>query len=281
MVKNRKILILGGEGFIGRNLSDVLSADFDCYSLDHRKSLFPGSKTHFLNIDPYNKRIKDHYDVVIVLIDNPVPLEEVEKTEQGILTNLDLISPEQIIVFSSASTYVLPNSEYAKRKLLIEEIYKKYAKNRKVGLSILRLFNIFGPYQIPDRKGSLVANLFFKYYAKESVEINDFSAERDLIYSPDMAQCVKEVIRKKLFGTDDLATNEMTTIEELVVKINQFIPDKIKIINKNIKEKETSPSASSHIVKRIKLTPMAQSLKKTADFYQENWRIIKEKTGRC
>lgn len=277
MVSKKKILILGGEGFIGRNLSDVLSKGFKCFSIGLEKSIFPGSKAEFINIDPYKEKVSGHYDIVIQLIDNHVQLSDIKKTEKKILDNLDLISPEHIIVFSSASIYMFPDSEYAKRKLLMEKIYKKYCHEKRIGLSILRLFNIFGPYQLPNKQGSLVANILYNYYAKKPIEINDLQAKRDFIYSKDMAKCVEAVIKKRLFGTDDLATNKMTTIEELLTETNQLLPKEIKIINKDNKEKEICPNAKSLIINEIGPMPMRQSLEKTIDFYKNNWKLIGDK----
>lgn len=276
MVTRKKVLILGGEGFIGRNLSDVLSKEYDCFSIGLKESIFSGSKAAFIKVDPYREQILGHYDVVIQLIDHKAPLEDVQKSEQKILDDLSSIMPEQLIVFSTAAIYMSPDSEYAKRKLLIEDIYQKYCQNKKIGLSILRLFNIYGPYQLPARPGSLVANLISSYFTKEPVGINDFDAVRDFIYAPDMAKCVEVIIKRQIYGQDDLATNTMTSIGELIAQLNQLLPDEIKTIDKNNKEAKC-PNATSQIIKQIQITPMDQSLKETTEFYRDNWQLIKTK----
>lgn len=276
MTNKKKVLILGGEGFIGRNLSDVLSNDFDCFSVGLEKSIFSGSKARFVCVDPYKEKISGHYEVVIHLIDNGIQFSSIKKNEKKIFNNLDSILPEHIIFFSSSSIYAFPDSEYAKRKILMEKIYQKYCQERQIGLSVLRLFNIFGPYQIPNRRGSLVANLLYKYFVKEFVEINDLYAKRDFIYSQDMAKCVGQVIKKKLFGTDDLATNKMTTIDDLITTLNDVLPSKIQIIDKKNHEKAICPSAKSRVICQIQPLPIEQSLKATANFYKDNLKIIGE-----
>lgn len=276
MNSKKKVLILGGEGFIGRNLSDILSVDFDCFSLGKEKSIFSGGKASYIKLDPYKEKILGRFNIIIQLIDNAVQLNTVEKSEEKILKNLDHILPEQIIVFSSAAIYMSPDSEYAKRKLLIEKIYQRYCQSHKIGLSILRLFNIFGPYQMPGRRGSLVANLINGYFNHHATKIDDLDAKRDFIYSLDMAECVSSIIKRKIFGPNDLATNNMLSYGEMLAKINLLLSDQVKIVHKNIKERGSCPNAKSKIIQLINPTPIEQSLAETIDFYRRNWKLIKE-----
>ncbi len=289
MSNKTKILLLGGEGFIGRNISDLLARDYDCFSVGRSKPIFPGSRAQFIAADPYKETISGRYDVVIQLSDKSLQLDasssvglpDIEKAEKRILKNLDLIMPKQVIFFSTANVYLSPDSKYARAKLLIEDIYRKYCQKKHIGLSILRLFNIFGPYQLPYAKGtkkykrgSLVAKIIYSYFAKEPIEINDLNAQRDFIYSLDMAKCIQVIIERKLFGIDDLATNKMITIGELLSKINLFLPQDIKFTDKNINE-ETCPAADSRVIKLIRPSELEKSLEKTVNFYKNNWPLIK------
>ena len=267
---------MGGEGFIGRNLSDVLSSSFDCFSVGSTKSIFPGGKASFIKADPYKEKISGHFDIVIQLIDPKLPLKEVQKTEEKILENIDSIGPEQIILFSTAAIYMSPDSEYAQRKLLIERLYEKYCQNKQIGLSVLRLFNIYGPYQLPSKPGSLVAKLINCHFTKDPIWINDFEAVRDFIYARDVAKCVEVIIKKRIYGRDDLATNIMTSIGELLIRLNKLLPGKIKTLDKkNIEER--CPDASSKVIKLIKPMMLDQGLEETIEFYQKNWQLIKTK----
>lgn len=273
----KKVLILGGEGFIGKNISDVVSNRYDCYSCGIEKSLFPNNRAKYLDLNPYQKPLNGSYEVVINLIDNQVPFEEIEVDEGRMLSNLLHVRPKQIILFSSAVTYADPNSDYGKRKLLIEKIYTDFCKNNNIKLLIFRLFNIYGFYQIPYRRGSLIPNILINYLTEKPTEINDLTAQRDFIFAQDMARCVEKAIEDSLEGADDLATNNLISISELIKAINSIIKDgALDIVNQNNKEETNLAKASSNIVKDIKLTPIEIGLCKTLDFYKNNLRLVKE-----
>ena len=179
MDKNRKILILGGEGFIGRNIANFLSGHYDCYSVGIEKSKFDGRKDRFIRKNIYKDRLKNNYAAIIHLIDNPVRGEKFFKEEKKLIKNLELNENNHLIVFSSAAVYANPDSDYGKRKLKLEKIYSDYCKNNGIKLTIFRLFNVFGPYQIPNRQGSLAANTLVNYLNGKTVAINDKKAKRD------------------------------------------------------------------------------------------------------
>ncbi len=273
----KKILLLGGEGFIGRNISDVACKTFDCYVCGPRRSPFSNGNAKFIQKDPYTERIDQKFDVVINLIDNQVPYERVTEEENKLLENILGTGCRQLIFFSSASVYAAPDSEYAKRKILIEKTYEEFSIRYKMKLLILRLFNIYGPYQLPFKKGSLVANIFYNHLLDKPIEINDMHAKRDFIYAPDIAQIISRVIDQEIVGTHDLASNKLITLCELLESIKKvFQLSNLNIINKKVKDDSFCPEANSDLVENKDLTPLTKGLEKTLPFYKKNLRLIEE-----
>lgn len=273
-MKRKKILILGGEGFIGRNLFDFLSKNYDCYSSDRSASVFTGANRKVVKKNPYEQKIKNNYNIIIHLIDNKVDNRFYEKKELELIKNIDLSDKNHLILFSSAVIYANPDSEYGKRKIKMENIYSNYCNKHNIKLTIFRLFNIYGSYHLPNRQGSLVSNILLNYLNGKAVEINDLSACRDFIYAKDLGKFIKYAIEKRQFGIIDLATNNSVSINELLLSIEEAIKGKLNIIDKKNKETITCPKAKNKLIGKIKVTSLKQGLRKTFLFYKKNLNII-------
>lgn len=274
MKKKKKLLILGGEGFIGRNLCDFFYKYYDCYSLDIRKSLFEKRKDKFIKKNIYQEFVNNDFDYIIHLIDNPIAISNFEKKEINLIKNIKLNPNNHLIVFSSAVVYANPNSDYGKRKLVLEKIYTDYCQKNSIPLTIIRLFNIYGPYQIPNKQGSLVANIICNHLNEARTEINDLDARRDFFFSQDLGKFIYNIIKNKITGTIDLGTNHLTSIRKLISLLEKsIIKKKLKIVDKKKKETLKCPLARNILLKKIKTTPMEVGLTKTSNFYKNNLKI--------
>jgi len=275
MSKKKKVLILGGEGYIGRNIADSLGSYYDCYSVGIEKSKFKERKDKFVKINPYKKSIKSNYDVVIHLIDNKVDLKHFAGEEKKLTKNIGLNKKNHLIIFSSAAVYTNSESEYARRKVVLEKFYSNYCKRNNIILTIFRLFNTYGLYQVPNKQGSLIANIFCNYLNRKPTEINDESAKRDFIFAKDIGKFVNWAIKNSPSKIVDLASNRLASIGKVVELIEKdVIKNKILLIDKQAKEKIICPRANNILLKKIKITPLDIGLKKTLNFYKKNIKLI-------
>lgn len=275
MQTSKKILILGGEGFIGKNLSESFSTKFDCYSLDLCRSVFKSKDRNFIQKDPYEAKISGKYDIVIHLIDRKESLEDLEKIELRLIKNLASVSFSHFIFFSSAAVNADPESDYAKRKMLLEKLFIKTYGPKKT--TILRLYNTYGPYQLPNRQGGLIANILTSYLLGRTINIKNVKAKRDFIYSKDIAILVERVINNGSIGVNDLSTNTLTPIKKVIELVEEkVIFDKLKIMDLNQPENLQIEAGKSMLHRNILFTPMEQSLKETLKFYSSNLKIIEK-----
>lgn len=276
MIKNKKVLILGGEGFIGRNLADFLAQKYDCVSIDMEKSPFArkNRRGKFIKINPYENEIKNDYDAIIHLIDKRKDRGNFEKNEKKLIKNLGISLKNHLIIFSSAVVYADPKSDYGKRKLKLEKIYSEFCKKNEIPLTIVRLFNAYGNYQIPQKQGSLVANLFCDYFNNRTTQINDINSQRDFVFAQDIAKIIEYIIKNKFLGLVDLSTNKLTSIKRLATLMGNVLGGKLNINNIGKKEKIESPKGKNILLKKVKLTLLEKGLKDTKNFYERNINII-------
>lgn len=272
----KRILLIGGEGFIGRNITDYLFFKYDCYSIGMERSVFAGEKGALIKADPYRERIKNDYDVVIHLIDNKIDAESFCKEEIRLIGNLQISANNHVILFSSAVVYANPDSDYGKRKIELERIYREYCDKNNIKLTIFRLFNIYGPFQLPFRQGSLIANLLYNHIIGVKTEINDMGAKRDFIYSGDVGKFIEYSIESNILGIRDLAANKLISIGDVIKKMEDVVGMEINISDKHNIESVVCPLASGELAPMIELTPMETGLKGALNFYTKNIELIKE-----
>lgn len=266
-VPKKRILFLGGEGFIGRNLISALSSQYQCFSVGERVSLFPERKAEFLQANPYQEKIEGTYDTVIHLIDHKVPAGDFRKEEERLVENLSLDPGTHLILFSSAVVYANPDSEYGERKRVLEEFYTRYCQERSIPLTIFRPFNVFGPFQMPYRQGSLVANLIYNSLMNRSTEINDMEARRDFVYAGDVARSVEEILLSPQYGIFDIGSGQLTSVRELISHLETILGKKIDIVDKGVPEEVQNQPVADNSWEEGNMVDLGEGLAQTVPFY--------------
>ena len=272
------LLCLGGEGFIGRNILENLEGSFQCVSASLTSSVFPYYKRvgELVKINPYQKVFTAPYDILVHLIDNKNETGDFEGAEKILLGNICAGKAKHIIVFSSAVVYADPNSDYGHRKRSLERVYQEYCAVQNIKLTIFRLFNVFGAYQLPFRQGSLIANLVFNHLRGQTSEIRDIQASRDFLFAGDIAQFIQLAIDQSIVGTHDIASYQPRKIGEIISLLEgQVFQEELKIKNLYDRETRISPEAKKTFG-NASFTPIVSALEKTAEFYRNNQALIEE-----
>ena len=260
------ITLFGGEGFIGQNLVERLKDSHTCHSLARKHSRFHGNNETFVKFNPYLQLWNNKSDVYIHLIDN-------KEYDEAVLA--ESIAPHsRLILFSSAIVYANPQSEYGTRKIKIESFYEDYCKNNAIDLTILRLFNVYGYYQIPFRQGSLIANILYNHINGVPTKINNLQVTRDFIFASDVARMVEKVIENKMVSTYDLATGKMYSIGELLEVISRSIGENIEVTVNN--GDDVSGPGAKRVISSVALKEFETAIRKTFCFYKKHNDLIKE-----
>lgn len=270
----KSVTVLGGEGFVGHNILDFLSRDYVCVSVAGEPSLFYHTNASFVAKNPYKETLKIESEVLIHLIDNQLSGEAFQQAEQTLIENTFTPEIRHAIVFSSAVVYAAPDSSYGQRKKALEEIWQKECQKRGVKLTIFRLFNVYGYYQLPYRQGSLVANIICNHLRGRVTEVNDLFTERDFLFASDMGKFVSLVIEQSQEGVFDLSSNELHSIRDIITLLEKIFHEEILIEDKGVKETVVSPAGKNPFREKVRPTPLGEGLQQAVAFYRDHLSVF-------
>ena len=301
-----KVLVTGGAGFVGTNLTlSLLEHGYDVKIFD---DLSTGLKqnipkdaelinTSILDTSKLNDAIKD-CDVVVHLgargsvprsIKDPIATHDVNST--GTLNVLEAArsSGSHYIFSSSSSVYgsnmTLPKSEdmvlrpltpYAASKMSGEALSLAYAKSYELPVSTFRFFNIFGPWQRPDHEYAAVLPKWISKCIKgDEIEIfGDGLQTRDFTYVGTVVNIILSCISKKILHPEpvNLAYGNNISLNQVleIMKFN-FPTLKVKYLpprKGDVLHSKNDPKLIKSLYPDIPLDKFEVSLQKTIDWFK-------------
>ncbi|MDP2683949.1 MAG: SDR family NAD(P)-dependent oxidoreductase [bacterium] len=260
-----KILITGGAGFIGSNISNKLITlgcnviVYDNLSRGNFSNLIKNPKLHLVkaDINNYEKLIQKMKKCDYIFHQAALHLKGCEENPtKCITTNINgsfnvfkaavKSNVKKIIIASSSSVYGsgynkpakeddLPNSEnnYAASKVAMEELCKSFYKKFNLNYTILRYLNVYGPGQHITSSYTNVINHFLIKILKNNQPIinGDGKNTLDLIY-------IDDIVRANIFALSTKSNNEILNIGTgKQIKIIDLLKKIQKITKTNLKPK--------------------------------------------
>ena len=303
-----KVLITGGAGFVGTNLTlGLLSTGFKVKILD---DLSTGLKQNIskdaefvnasiLESSQVNKAIED-CEVVVHLgargsvprsIKNPIATHDVNAT--GTLNVLEAarISESHYIFSSSSSVYgsnmILPKSEdmvlrpitpYAASKMSGEGLSLAYAKTYELSVSTFRFFNIFGPWQRPDHEyAAVLPKWISKCMKDEEIEVfGDGEQTRDFTYVGTVINIINECISNKILHPEpvNLAYGNSISINKVIQLLKNSFPNlKVRYLpqrNGDVLHSKNDPKLVQSLYPNINVEKFETSLQETIDWFKKS-----------
>lgn len=206
-----KLLFTGGTGFLGNNISPILSKDYEVTTI----GITPQDMIQS-NLAKDVPELKEHYDVVLHACGKAhlVPKTEDEKKAffdvnyQGTINLCKALGivgvPKSFVFISTLSVYGTSTGEmidethpldgtspYAKSKIMAEEFLADWAKKNDVILSILRPSLMVGP-NAPGNLGAMVNGIKKGRY----FNINHGTARKSLLMVNDIANVLPKLVKK-------------------------------------------------------------------------------------
>jgi UDP-glucose 4-epimerase len=303
-----KVLITGGAGFIGTNLTlRLLRSGYDVKVLDDlstglRQNISKDAEFvsgSILETSQINKAIED-CEVVVHLgargsvprsIKDPVATHNVNST--GTLNVLEAArtSKSHYIFSSSSSVYgsnmTLPKNEdmvlrpitpYAASKMSGEGLSLAYAKTYGLPVSTFRFFNIFGPWQRPDHEYAAVLPKWISKCMKgDEIEIfGDGEQTRDFTYVGTVINVILDCISNKVLHPEpvNLAYGNNISLNQVTQQLKNSFPDlKVKYISPrggDVLHSKNDPGLVQSLYPNVNAEKFETSLQETINWFKES-----------
>lgn len=259
-MKEKRILITGGAGFIGSNLVRHLAnietnkiVVFDDESLGDRKNI--GDVKHVfikgdIRDDESLKTVIDDVDIIVHLaadtrvmdsIEDPVKNFEVNVIGTFNVLKLARKAGVKKVIIASTGGAILgeaeppiheamvarPLSPYGASKLAAEGYASAFSAAYGMPVTCLRFSNIYGPGSF--HKGSVVAH-FFKHIlnGEDLIVYGDGSQIRDYLFIQDLMKGIAGAMQSENYGVYQLGSGIPTSINELLSAIKSSIGSDFK-----------------------------------------------------
>ena len=303
-----KVAVTGGAGFIGSNLTRrLLSEGYEVTVVD---DLSTGLA---LNVDQekltfHEISITDLAALTVALsgcktifhlaargsvprsIKNPVATHNVNAT--GTLNVLEVARETNAhVIFSSSSSvygrnmqlpkdesmWLGPMTPYAASKLSAESYVQAYASAYKVPTTLLRFFNVFGPYQRPDHEYAAVLPKW-TWLAMQGAPINvygDGTASRDFTYVETVVDIAMDAMKNKIVteGAVNLAYGNRIFLNETIDILKKYFPNLQVNYKENrlgdVKESQNSPGLLKQLFPAISPKPFEVALAETINWLKD------------
>lgn len=252
----KKVLVIGGNGFIGTNLCKYLSGkDVDVYSMDIREPKETLANVTYVAGDFFDdvflKELVEDKDVIYHAISTVQPGNSNEKYMSGysrdLLQTVKLCSfllgtKTRMIFLSSGGTVYgnqeiqpikedavpLPINHYGNVKLCIENTIRIFNMQMHTKMLVARIANPYGPAQDYQKGVGFIDAVIKKTLKKETVSVwGDGNIIRDYIYIDDVCKMLYQMSEyegdEEVFNLSSGMGTSQNEIIAMVQKINPAI----------------------------------------------------------
>jgi len=260
--QNNRVALIGAGGFFGTNLARYLSSRIDdlrCFGL-HQS--FPEAMQDITWVtgdlaSPILVDILAGCDTVVHLASTSSPGTDLDisaDAKANVMTSLHLfdqcvaVGVKRVIFISSGGTvYGIPNlvpipelahthpiTAYGAAKLAIEKYLGVYARLHGLDYRVLRISNLYGPFQTTAKMQGVVAAFLSKALKCEPLEIwGDGKVIRDYVYVEDAAEAVLAAMRytgaERIFN---IGSGMGMSLNEVIVSIEILLGRSLEKIHR-------------------------------------------------
>jgi len=307
-IRNSKVCVIGGAGFLGSHLVDHLIDDRNCDVLvldnlisGHKKFVHPKAKFEWFDItgsEDQLRKIFEHHGTEFVFnyaaepyipVSFERPLHVFNINAFGALKVMNAAQDagvKGILQVSSAEIYgnvdgkinedaqVHPHSTYGVAKAAID--YAVQARWREAGTPVIamRQFNCLGERETHE----YVVPVIIEQLAKGSKIKLGNNSFRDFQYAGDAVRMAVELLEKGQFGeVYNMGSEDGVTIYELAKMIGNIMDtevdievDPARVRPWEIWHLQSDNAKLYSVIETRPKTTLEQALKKTIDYYYEN-----------
>jgi UDP-glucose 4-epimerase len=271
MIRNKRVVVTGGLGFIGSHLAGTLLEENDVIIVDDASTgrfdnikTLPRSRLTVVEANIVNVNLEEvfagcdfvFHQAALPSVPRSIadPVNSNEANVSGtvrVLTAAKNVGIERVVFASSSSVYgespVLPKREdmptkplspYAVTKLAAEWYCRVFEELYGLSTVSLRYFNVFGPRQDPSSQYAAVIPKFIASILNDSppTVFGDGHQSRDFTFVKHVVNANILACESSQTGAFNIACGRSVSLNELIALINE-------ILGKNIEPIYTAPRA--------------------------------------
>lgn len=288
----KKILVTGGQGFIGGHvIQKLLDRGLQVLSLDRRAGKVNPGVTYF------TADVRDQHavDQAVFESDGVIHLAGIlgtAETLQHIPETVEVNLSGTINVFEAIKKYKKPcvyitlpdvwHNPYAITKRTAKDFALLYNREFKTKINVVRAFNVYGEGQKFKPVRKFAPSFIIRALQGQPLQVfGDGSQMMDLVYAGDTAEALIRALEIPETATEviDAAPGQGVS----VIKVAQLIADELgaKIEYLPMRPGETNKAiiqGDTKILHRwlgdFKFTPIEAGMKKTINWYKEHWKEL-------
>lgn len=269
-MKNKKILITGGLGFIGSHIVEELIDYNQIIIIDNKSSgklenlNNPNHKNLNLIIEDLNEMDLTHLTTLLEGVDYvfhlaafvsvPISVEEpILSNKNNVDATVKLLTAckdaniSKFVFSSSAAVYgknpniplketedLMPSSPYAASKASCELYCQSFFESYGLSTISLRYFNVFGPRQdVNSQYAAVIPNFVHSLITcKQAIIYGDGEQSRDFVYVKDIVKANIAAAQSDYNGVVNIASGEKITINQLYRIVKNTIGSNLNPIYK-------------------------------------------------
>ncbi len=295
MIKNKDgLLVIGGSGFVGRNLINKLKDEYVITSVS-RTSKIAGVKN--INLDliqsDFNFLRTGNYKYVIYLGMVSSPKEAELKPQEEFDSNVSAVQRflekskdlnfKKIIFLSSVVLYLSGNKQKLKEgdqiapflniynysKYTMETLAEYYREKYLMPITVFRLANTYGPHQTTQKVPYLIPNLFKQGILDKEINVLNISPVRDWVFVDDVVEVLARELKINGGGLFNLGTGTGRSVGDVAKIVSSLTKSKVVNLNKKVNPPYHVICDVSRLKERIGYVPsttLEVGLEKTFDF---------------
>jgi nucleoside-diphosphate-sugar epimerase len=191
---------------------------------------------------------------------------------------------EQLPYTESESVELTFNTPYEITKSIGEAYCNYFGKSNDVEITRARIFNSYGPGEVPGRYRNVIPNFIYLARQGEPLPITGSGEEtRDFTYVSDIVSGLLSLGSEAIASGEvyNLATGEETTINELAKTINTVVGNDAGVEyqpRRDWDETERRRGSIEKVSEHVGYEPsvsISEGIKRTATWFGENWSDIK------